>query len=327
MSVRRSVSLPLAGRLLLLAISLFLFLILNAVGVAAQTTDDHGNTLGSATPLPLGSSLPGRIDPGNDVDVFKLDLSGRLGTTDVWIYTTGELDTKGGLYHVDPSSPFLWNEDSFISGRRYNFHLRASIAPGIYYVGVFSFDRLTTGSYTLHAEVVVDPGNTIGTATLLDLNIPTGGTIDTSSDVDYFRLSLPQTTNLALYARSVYGEPVDADLFDSVGNLIGVNYYFRDDGFLIRDSLGPGTYYIRISTYSGVTSHPVPYTIHIFTDVAYTTFIADCEAATDALNNPQINDALYGVPVAPSKSERRGHKRRGCVGRGHQGRRHQHRLG
>ena len=96
MSVRRSVSLPLAGRLLLLAISLFLFLILNAVGVAAQTTDDHGNTLGSATPLPLGSSLPGRIDPGNDVDVFKLDLSGRLGTTDVWIYTTGELDTKGG---------------------------------------------------------------------------------------------------------------------------------------------------------------------------------------------------------------------------------------
>ena len=92
----------------------------------------------------------------------------------------------------------------------------------------------------------------------------------------------------------MYGEPVDADLFDSVGNLIGVNYYFRDDGFLIRDSLGPGTYYIRISTYSGVTSHPVPYTIHIFTDVAYTTFIADCEAATDALNNPQINDALYG---------------------------------
>ena len=135
-----------------LAVSLFLFLILNTVGVGAQTADDHGNYLNNATNLPLGSSVAGRIDPGDDVDVFKLDLSGRSGSTDVWIYTTGELDTKGGLYHVDSSSPFLWNEDSFISGRRYNFHLRATLAPAIYYVAVFSFDRLTTGDYTLHAE-------------------------------------------------------------------------------------------------------------------------------------------------------------------------------
>ena len=106
------------------------------------------------------------------MDVFKLDLSGRSGTTDIWIYTTGELDTKGGLYHVDSSSPFLWNEDSFISGRRYNFHLRATLGPGIYYVGVFSYDRATTGNYILHAEAVTDPGNTVGTAKTLNLSAP-----------------------------------------------------------------------------------------------------------------------------------------------------------
>ena len=263
--------------------------------MARRPADDHGSTFGSATPLLLGSSLDGRIDPGNDVDVFKLDLSGRSGTTDVWIYTTGELDTVGGLYDTDPRSPFLLNDDSFITGRWYNFHLRATLAPGIYYVGVFSYDRATTGNYTLHAEAVTDPGNTIGTAKTLNLSAPTAGSIGFAGDSDYFRLDLAKSTHLYLYALSVYyGEPVDADLFDSVGNQIGVNYYLRPGGFRIKDSLGPGTYYIRISTYSGVTSHPVPYTAHIFTDVAYTTFIADCEAATDALNNPQINDALYG---------------------------------
>ena len=106
MSVRRSVSLPLPARLLLLSVSFFLFLILNAVGVGAQTTDDHGNDLNNATNLPLGSSVAGRIDPGDDVDVFKLDLSGRVGATDVWIYTTGELDTKlAASTTVDSSEP------------------------------------------------------------------------------------------------------------------------------------------------------------------------------------------------------------------------------
>ena len=28
-----------------------------------------------------------------DFDFFSLDLSGRTGETDVWLYTTGELDT------------------------------------------------------------------------------------------------------------------------------------------------------------------------------------------------------------------------------------------
>ena len=84
-------SLPFATKTLLLAVSLVLFLILNTVGVGAQTADDHGNYLNNATNLPLGSSVAGRVDPGDDVDVFKLDLSGRSGSTDVWIYTTGEL--------------------------------------------------------------------------------------------------------------------------------------------------------------------------------------------------------------------------------------------
>ena len=106
-SARRSVSLPLPARLLLLSVSFFLLLILNTVGVGAQTADDHGSTFGSATPLLLGSSIDGRIDPGNDVDVFRLDLSGRTGTTDVWIYTTGEFDTWGELY--DSSGTLIVN--------------------------------------------------------------------------------------------------------------------------------------------------------------------------------------------------------------------------
>ena len=294
MSVRRSVSLPLPARLLLLSVSFFLFLILNAVGVGAQTTDDHGNDLTNATNLPLGSSVAGRIDPGGDVDVFKLDLSGRVGATDVWIYTTGELDTKGGLYHVDSSDPFLVNDDSFISGRPYNFHLRAILAPGIYYVEVFSSDRATTGNYILHAETVVDPGNTIGTAKTLNLSAPTAGSIDFTGDEDYFRLDLATSTHLYLNVRGVQGERVFGETVDVGGRIVPANTYRRSDGFFVRDHFGPGTHYIRVFKLFRVGSNPVPYTIHAFEDADYPAFLEDCQAKTDALNDPQIGDSLYG---------------------------------
>ena len=294
MSVRRSVSLPLPARLLLLSVSFFLFLILNAVGVGAQTNDDHGNTFDSATPLLLGSSIVGRIDPGDDVDAFKLDLTGRSGSTDVWIYTTGELDTKGGLYHVDSGDPFLVNDDSFISGRPYNFHLRALLAPGIYYVEVFSSDRATTGNYILHAETVVDPGNTIGTAKTLNLSAPTAGSIDFTGDEDYFRLDLATSTHLYLNVRGVQGERVFGETVDVGGRIVPANTYRRPDGFFVRDHFGPGTHYIRVFKLFRVGSNPVPYTIHAFEDAGYPAFLEDCQAKTDALNDPQIGDSLYG---------------------------------
>ena len=294
MSVRRSVSLPLPARLLLLSVSFFLFLILNAVGVGAQTGDDHGNDLNNATNLPLGSSVAGRIDPGGDVDVFKLDLTGRSGSTDVWIYTTGELDTKGGLYHVDSSDPFLVNDDSFISGRPYNFHLRATLAPGIYYVEVFSSDRATTGNYILHAETVVDPGNTIGTAKTLNLSAPTAGSIDFTGDEDYFRLDLATSTHLYLNVRGVQGERVFGETVDVGGRIVPANTYRRSDGFFVRDHFGPGAHYIRVFKLFRVGSNPVPYTIHAFEDADYPAFLEDCQAKTDALNDPQIGDSLYG---------------------------------
>ena len=95
---RRFPGRPSVGRIFLLAALLFFCFITGVGSVTAQTADDHGNYLDDATNLPLGSSVDGRIDPGNDLDVFKLDLSGASGYTNFWIYTTGALDTLGRLY-------------------------------------------------------------------------------------------------------------------------------------------------------------------------------------------------------------------------------------
>ena len=111
---------PVALKIVLPSICIALCLILNAGGVWGQAADDHGDTFATATDLPLGSSVAGRIGPGDDRDVFRLDLSRRSGSTDVWVYATGELDTVAWLY--DSSENLLaFNDNGFIGSQRSGF--------------------------------------------------------------------------------------------------------------------------------------------------------------------------------------------------------------
>lgn len=300
-SVQRPSSLPKVLRTLLLVVSVAICVVLSTGSGGGQPSDDHGDTISTATHLPLGSSIDGRIYPADDKDVFRLDLSEASGTTDVWIYTTGDLDTAGGLFD-SRGNRLMVNDDSFIVGRFTNFHLRANLRPGIYYVLVVSYRNRYIGDYTLHAEAVTDPGNSMGTATRLSLDSPTPGTIDRANNSAYFRFDFTKTTDLVVYARSMDDAPINVVVLDSGSAEISTNVWplYRitssgalTHGFRIRDDFGAGTYYVKISTPAGVTSHPVPFTIHAYEDVRYTDFIDECEADTHLLNNPLIGDSLY----------------------------------
>ena len=300
---------PLLVRVLLLGIMVACCFSLRTGGVGGQTSDDdHGDTILTSTDLPLGSSVDGRIDPGNDQDVFKVDLSREASDTDVWMYTTGEFDTFGELL-TGTGEVIVSNDDSYIHGNRgWGFHIRRTLSPGVYYVRVGVSPSWTdgrTGDYTLHAQTVTDhPGSATGTATRLDFDSPTPGQIDTAADVDYFRLDLTETTDLIISASTfvlhdgsdelLRSDDIDAEVLDSNGEEVPVNTYWDALGFVIQDDFGEGTHYVRVVTPDYITSHPVPYTIHAYKDVEYPKFINDCEAETASLNSPPINDSLYG---------------------------------
>ena len=242
-------------------------------------TDDHGQLFSVATSLSLGASASGRIDPGFDRDVFKLDLSGTPGTTDVWIYTTGDLNTLGWLYDSNINL-IASNDDSYIAGRETSFSLRGNLPRGVYYISVRSW-LTADGDYTLHAEAVTGPGNTTGTATTLSIDSPTPGMIDTANDADYFRLVLAESKNLVIYTKGLvlYDgskilpiDPLDGAVLDNSGAEISVNVYDEGIGFNIMDDFSPGTYYVKVTAPYSNTTYPVPYTIHAYEDTAYTKF-------------------------------------------------------
>ena len=267
--------------------------------VEAKTADDHGDFPGTATLLPIDSSVAGRIDPGDDRDVFKLDLSGASTPTDVWIFTTGLLNTVGEL--SDSSGKTLASNNDLTPGSERNFHLRANLPNGVYYVTVSSFWE-TAGDYSLHAKLAADTGNSMGTATLLSFDSPATGTIGVMGDADYFKLELTKSVDLILNAESGNSVAIDGIVTDSDGTEVSVNVFplpklvhptSDRTGFLVEDELGPGTFFIRVASPGDVASHPVPYTIHATEDTGYTDFIENCETDTRSLNHPRIVDSLY----------------------------------
>ena len=291
-----------------------------AGGVRGQTADDHGDFIETATPLALGSSMAGRIDPSDDRDFFRLDLSDRSGSTDVWIYTTGDLDTVAWLYNSS-ANLIVANDNGFIGDQWTNSHLRRVLPRGVYYIALRGQRDSTTGQraigdYRLYAQAAPDPGSTIGTAVDLAVDSLAPGNIGAAGDSDYFRMDFSQATNLIVRAINLFIvyrtgverlgllpiAPLTVEVLDANGAEISVNVYeitARVDGnrqpagFFIRDDFGPGTYYFKVTTPPDVRPPPLPYTVHAYEDTEYTEFIDECGARTRSLNDPEISDPLY----------------------------------
>ena len=237
---------------------------------AAGTTTDHsGSTTAAATDLALGSSVAGHLTPATDEDVFEITL---VADGEVWIYTTGLLDTFGELLNSGGTVVAEANDGTLIDAPR-GFEFREELTAGTYYVRVSSHEDEEPGSYRIHAQTFTDPGSTIATATTVTLDSATAGRIGSGGDEDYFELVLDATTDVWVMAWGNF--PTDGELYDSGENRLSTTSTSQfvddseaidnEDGFIFRRSLSAGTYYIKIS--GDVTSDTGPYTLHVRTAV------------------------------------------------------------
>ena len=197
-----------------------------------------------------------RIDPGDDRDVFRIDLSGETGDTDLWVYAASEdeYDTFAGLYDSDGGLIDL-NDDGFFLGDQRSFSIRSVVPPGVYYLIVVSYQG-EPGEFTLHTLGVPSPGDSVETAVALSVGSASGGTIDSLEDADYFRLEFTDTTHVVIDTTSVDHVAIDGTLLDADGEELSANktlITLRASGlrfpigFQMSESFEPGTYYLRVA--------------------------------------------------------------------------------
>jgi hypothetical protein len=233
-------------------------LVLFASGLVAplQAQDDHGNTAATATNVALNSTTNGVFNSPTDVDYFRITLT---QDAHVAFFTTGTTDTLGSLRNSTDQEIFA-NDD----GTDLNFRIEADLTAGTYYLRVSSFDG-ATGSYSLRVEAsqfgVDDHGNTAATATVVSLNTPTAGLLNSVADVDYFRFSV------AAAARITATTTGTTDTIGSLRNSTDQEIAGNDDGLLDRNfqierDLVAGTYYIRVTGALGASG---PYSLRVET--------------------------------------------------------------
>ena len=111
--------------------------------------DDHGDTAGASTVLPIGIRTTGRIAPADDVDTFRIEIPEATGLR---ISSGGPTDTTGELR--DSTDTVLVTEDH--GGDRGNFRIERHVEPGVYYVYVTAPEN---GSFTLGADLYASDGH------------------------------------------------------------------------------------------------------------------------------------------------------------------------
>ncbi len=225
---------------------------------SARSTLDHSSSRASATQLTVGSSLPGRLGSSSDRDVFQftVDMSGTY-----WIYTLGDLDSRGELHNSSGIRLYIQSSESLFPDGSRGFSIAASLSPGDYFVSVLRETPSPSSSYRLFVSRRGDHGNTASTATTLSVGSQVIGRIDPPdrsdpnnvvTDSELFTFVLTETTDIWMI--TLGGADTNGELLNSSLSVLKSTddgwLPFEPYGFMIRRSLGAGTYYIRVTGFN-----------------------------------------------------------------------------
>lgn len=147
--------------------------------------DDHADTAAGATPLPAGSTVAGRLETFEDVDVFTISVSLPRAYR---VVCRADTALSGCKVRVLTGSGVLVAESGSFSD---SLFFEAS-AAGPLFVHVSSSFSQRQGTYTLgFADLGVDEaGDTQATAAPLPLSTTVDGRFASTSDVDVYAVQL-----------------------------------------------------------------------------------------------------------------------------------------
>lgn len=140
--------------------------------VSGAVTDDHGNTLATATKLTTTTSGNGTLEKSGDVDMYQFTMPGP-GT--VFFYSAGTTDVVGTL--LNSSGAALQTDDNTAGGVNFRLSYNFAAASTVY-LKVTGKTAATLGAYSLawgRIDAKPDSGD-IGVK-LGSTNIPLNGTV------------------------------------------------------------------------------------------------------------------------------------------------------
>ena len=226
-----------------------------APAAAPAPSDDHGDSLSSATRISVDSSVKGVIGMSSDVDTFWFQAKRGTYTIETSIPSGSGVDTVIGIW--DANGSLLDEDDDGGDGHELASRI-VWTAPrsATYYVVVESF---STGGYRLLVSsggASDDHGDSRSSATGISVDSRVNGVIETSSDVDTFsfRAKSGRTYTIETSIQSDSGVDTVIGIWDANGSLLDED----DDGGdghelaskIVWTAPSSATYYVVVEGFS-----------------------------------------------------------------------------
>lgn len=221
---------------------------------------EQNDTITSANKIALNQYYQGTLQYSSDKDFYKFTLN-TPGTVNLSLST---LPNSQWYVHLQNAQgevydSFHTSDSELITGRA---SVNISLPKGTYYILVKEYSYATDRPYTLKASFKASKtayekefNNTLTTATPINLNTNITGVINNQndSDVDFYRFTVPTTSNVKIRMSQKANVCWYTSLYNSQGSLI--HELYTDSSELVKGNsfttlrLKKGTYYYRVSNY------------------------------------------------------------------------------
>ena len=136
---------------------------------------------------------------------------------------------------------------------------------GNYYIRVYSYQgSSSTENYQIRVALSNVDGyelnDYINEAKNVSIEVPVYGTIDNVKDTDWYTINIQEKGNYTFLLQNI---PANTDydmyIYDSTGNYMFGSYLSGTSEESINVELNPGSYYVKISSFSGYSETEIYY--------------------------------------------------------------------
>ena len=203
-----------------------------------------GASFDTAATIETGVSVAAYLVDQQDEHFFTFTVE---RATDVWLLSEGSVDTAAVLRDSNRLR-LADNDDGFLDGIERGFLISATLQPGEYYLSVTSYKMRYTGPYVLRFLTGDNPGNTPQTAATVPFYGIATGNIASSSDRDYFRLTMDAPTGVRLRVLARGLRSINLAVFDEDGIDVSGDFRSTSDPVQVVGFMNTGTYSVRITS-------------------------------------------------------------------------------
>ncbi len=276
--------------------------------------EDDGDTIETATDLPLNTKLEATLHAPGDVDFFRIEL------TEPALVLIADIDSdnvhryRAKFTMLGSSGVELPNQNFFLRGLRW-------LDAGVYYIKASEkphFGPPTEWPYNIQAITIPDHGDTFESAASLNLMAPYDplarndldyriyGDFHSTDDEDFFKIELSADAEVTIYVQTNWAHldlyhglgtvnPVNVDAFDAEGNPLHPPIPGLGGSNSRSYSLEAGTYYLRLSPFTLFFSNWVErrefdpyYSLLLYVNAEYVQFIDDCSSVETNFDDPLL---------------------------------------